>query len=176
MNDTLKFFKYQNMLPTLSIDPFHPASSLTEIFNARQLYISDISINQEFIRFIRNINEKEEQKYKNRFSENVTIDKTLFKQRFDQYDYKEFCSLAIKEKLIEEKKIKYNNKPIISIILPTYNKKNILLKSVRSIQNQKYKNIEIIIVDDCSNDNSTYLFNYHILFNRKNIYLKLIQE
>ena len=123
MNDTLKFLKYQNMLPNLSINPFHPASSITEIFNARQLYISDISINQEFIRYIRNINEIEEQKYKNRFSENVTIDKTLFKQRIDQYDYKEFCSLSLKEKLIEDKKIKYNNKPIISIILPTYNKK-----------------------------------------------------
>ena len=77
MNDILKLLKYQNMLPNLSIDPFHPASSLTEIFNARQLYISDISINQKFIRYIRYINEIEEQKYKNRFSENVAIDKTL---------------------------------------------------------------------------------------------------
>ena len=34
------------------------------------------------------------------------------------------------------------------------------MKSVRSIQNQNFTNIEIIIVNDCSNDNSTELFNY----------------
>ena len=32
--------------------------------------------------------------------------------------------------------------------------------SIRSIQNQSFKNIEIIIVDDCSTDNSTDLFKY----------------
>jgi len=36
-----------------------------------------------------------------------------------------------------------------------------LLKSIRSIQNQNFKNIEIIIVNDCSNDdNSSIIFNY----------------
>ena len=46
------------------------------------------------------------------------------------------------------------------MILPSYNKQNILLKSIRSIQNQNFKNIEIIIVNDCSNDNSSKIFNY----------------
>lgn len=32
------------------------------------------------------------------------------------------------------------------------------MKSLRSIQNQSFKNIEIIIVDDCSTDNSSLLF------------------
>ena len=44
--------------------------------------------------------------------------------------------------------------------MPTYNKQKILLKSVRSIQNQNFKNLEIIIVNDFSNDNSTNVFNY----------------
>ena len=44
--------------------------------------------------------------------------------------------------------------------MPSYNKKNILLKSIRIIQNQNFKNIEIIIVNDCSTDNSIDLFNY----------------
>ena len=34
------------------------------------------------------------------------------------------------------------------------------MKSIRSIQNQSFKNIEIIIVDDCSNDNSNQFYNY----------------
>ena len=68
--------------------------------------------------------------------------------------------MALAEKLIYERKIKTDNKPLISVVITTYNKYNILLKSIRSIQNQKFTNIEIIIVDDCSTDNSTYLFNY----------------
>ena len=64
------------------------------------------------------------------------------------------------EKLIENKAIEYDDKPIISVILPTYNKQDMLLKSVRSIQNQNFKNIEIIIVNDCSTDNSSIVFNY----------------
>ena len=34
------------------------------------------------------------------------------------------------------------------------------MKSIRSIQNQSYKNIEIIIVDDCSTDNYTEIYKY----------------
>ena len=48
----------------------------------------------------------------------------------------------------------------LSIIIPSFNKKNELLKSIRSIQNQNFKNIEIIIVNDCSTDNSSSVFNY----------------
>jgi glycosyltransferase involved in cell wall biosynthesis len=46
---------------------------------------------------------------------------------------------------------------LISIILPLYNKKDKILRSLRSIQNQSLKNIEIIIVDDASTDDVKYL-------------------
>ena len=75
-------------------------------------------------------------------------------------NYLEFCELALNEKLINNKSIEYDNKPLISIIIPSFNKKNELLKSIRSIQNQNFKNIEIIIVNDCSTDNSSVLFDY----------------
>ena len=61
---------------------------------------------------------------------------------------------------IDNDKINYDNNPIISIVVVSYNKQNILLNLIRSIQNQKLKNIEIIIVNDCSNDNSSKVFNY----------------
>ena len=63
--------RFQNMLPHLNDNLNDSPSSLREIFNARQLYISDIRITQEFIRYIRPINDKEEQKYKKRYSENI---------------------------------------------------------------------------------------------------------
>jgi glycosyltransferase involved in cell wall biosynthesis len=45
--------------------------------------------------------------------------------------------------------------PLISVLLPTYNVEKYIKEAVESICNQSYKNLDIIIVDDCSTD-STY--------------------
>lgn len=42
----------------------------------------------------------------------------------------------------------------ISVIIPTYNRAKLLSRSVKSVINQTYKNLEIIIVDDGSTDNT----------------------
>jgi len=39
-----------------------------------------------------------------------------------------------------------------SLIMPIYNSKSTLEKSIKSILNQPYKNYELILVDDCSTD------------------------
>ncbi len=46
------------------------------------------------------------------------------------------------------------NKGKISIIVPIYNVEKYLNKCIDSIIEQTYKNIEIVLVDDCSKDNS----------------------
>lgn len=51
-------------------------------------------------------------------------------------------------------KIKYNEKPKISVFLPIYNKEKYIIKSIKSIQKQTLKEIEIITVNDFSNDSS----------------------
>ncbi|MDD2391377.1 MAG: glycosyltransferase family 2 protein [Bacilli bacterium] len=43
---------------------------------------------------------------------------------------------------------------LISIIIPVYNAERFLNETIESIQNQTYKNFEVIFVDDCSTDNS----------------------
>lgn len=43
---------------------------------------------------------------------------------------------------------------LVSIVSVFYNRQDYVLKSVRSLLNQKYKNIEIILVDDGSTDNT----------------------
>lgn len=44
--------------------------------------------------------------------------------------------------------------PMISFVVTSYNYEKYILKTLESIKSQTYRNFEIIIVDDCSNDNS----------------------
>ena len=57
------------------------------------------------------------------------------------------------------KKFQINNNPKISIISPIYNSGKFLFRFFRSIQYQYFNDIEIVLVDDCSIDNSIEIIN-----------------
>lgn len=44
--------------------------------------------------------------------------------------------------------------PLVSVVLPVYNREETIGRAISSVLNQSYQNIELIVVDDCSNDNS----------------------
>lgn len=48
-------------------------------------------------------------------------------------------------------------KPLVSVIIPVYNVQEYLKECVESVQNQSYTNLEIVLVDDGSTDNSDEL-------------------
>jgi cellulose synthase/poly-beta-1,6-N-acetylglucosamine synthase-like glycosyltransferase len=43
---------------------------------------------------------------------------------------------------------------LVSVCIPNFNKGKYIYQCIESIKNQSYKEIEIIVVDDCSTDNS----------------------
>ena len=51
----------------------------------------------------------------------------------------------------------YNSLPLISVIVPVYNNSQYLCHCLDSIKDQTYKNVEIILIDDGSTDNSGML-------------------
>lgn len=44
------------------------------------------------------------------------------------------------------------NNPLVSVVIPTYNRKNILKRLLKSLLRSSYKNLEVIIIDDASKD------------------------
>jgi glycosyltransferase involved in cell wall biosynthesis len=50
-----------------------------------------------------------------------------------------------------------NESPLVSVIVPCYNHETFVTKSIESIMNQTYKNIQLIVIDDGSIDNSVYI-------------------
>ena len=83
----------------------------------------------------------------------------------EMIDFSDFVS---KEKKIDRNLVFYGAKeeflqtaqkeqPKITVIIPTYNRSEMLCKCVDSVLMQRYQNIEIIIIDDCSTDNTQSL-------------------
>jgi glycosyltransferase involved in cell wall biosynthesis len=54
-----------------------------------------------------------------------------------------------------------NKNPLVSIILPVYNGEKFLAESIESCLKQTYENIELIIVYDCSTDNTLEIATCH---------------
>lgn len=56
--------------------------------------------------------------------------------------------------------------PLVSFVVTSYNYEKYILRTLESIKNQSYANFEIIVVDDCSNDNSCQIVENFIADNQ----------
>lgn len=70
-----------------------------------------------------------------------------------------------------------NSNPFFSIIMPTYNRADRILPTLRSIFEQQFADFELIIVDDGSKDGTEYLVKQHFVAeNRLNYFYKKNEE
>lgn len=67
--------------------------------------------------------------------------------------------------------IEENNK-MVTVYIPTKNRVFLLKRAVESVLNQSYKNIEIIVVDDSSEDDTEKLMNWFTENNKNIFYFK----
>ncbi|MDO5859585.1 glycosyltransferase [Methanobrevibacter sp.] len=74
----------------------------------------------------------------------------------DNFSYcKEFMD-QVADYLIANLK-KLDELPLVSVIMPVYNRKDVVMNAIESVLNQSYSNFELIIVDDASSDGSREL-------------------
>ena len=86
---------------------------------------------------------------------NTNIDKNLTDEH---KDIQEYIYMVMNGTLYNPKEIfKKSENPKISIVISVYNGEGYLENALLSIENQDFKDIEIIMVDDCSKDNSVNL-------------------
>lgn len=65
------------------------------------------------------------------------------------------------------------NEPLVSIITPVYNAERFLSETIKSIRSQTYRNWELMLVDDCSNDNSASMIKEFQKYDDRIKYIKL---
>ena len=65
-----------------------------------------------------------------------------------------------------------NNHPLISIIIPTYNRAHLIGETLESVMAQTYTNWECLVVDDGSTDNTHEVANSYVLNDSRFIFVK----
>ena len=151
--------KFVDIFPkTCSNSLCNNISNLNEIFESRRLFIDDNNITNEYIRFVRPINETEEESYSQQLYPNLTLDDYHKSTKEGEISVIDFYRICNTPEIISSNITEAPYNPAISVIIPSYNKKDNLTLTLNSVIVQTLKNIEIIIVDDGSNDGSEKIF------------------
>ena len=149
----LNISHYLAFLPKNDLVKENHFTELKQIFTSKILYINNNNLNIEFIRFIRQY-DSDEEKYKKMLYKSLSFNPKPIAQREGQIGLRKFYDLCNRTYIDSQTKYNYLKQPSISIIIPIYNDNLDLIRTIRSIQNQSFKNVEIIIVSDNSKKNN----------------------
>lgn len=106
-----------------------------------------------FEKFKKNLNIENDNNYilfEKNYKQNLLSDNAFYNILEKEYGYT--------KKIIEQPK-KVKGQFLISVIIPTYNRKEQLKECIDSILMQTYENFEVLIIDDCSTDNTQKFLN-----------------
>ena len=87
-------------------------------------------------------------------------------------EMKKFRELNYKNSLLDYNYLEKTERPDVSVIITAYNQAHCFHGALRSVQSQSLKNIEIIIIDDCSLDNTTEVIETYMKEDNRIIYVK----
>ena len=149
---------FSDILPKINENT--PISNKEDLFKSRTLYINEKNVTNDYIRFIRPINQEEEEKNKKYFFGNINFDNYQGTKKEGKLSLNDFYNLCNKDKLIDLNIVPKVENPDISIIIPLLHKKQGFMKSMNSIKSQTFNNIEIIIVDDCPEEKNEEILKY----------------
>ena len=82
------------------------------------------------------------------------VTETNFDEILTSINAKDYINTSINELKILNRTFNQSEKPNLSVVIPIYNKEKIIKRTINSIQNQNMYNYEIILVNDCSTDNT----------------------
>ena len=86
---------------------------------------------------------------------------SYFKSEIEFKKNENFLKICNTNGLKLEKNYQKSNNPKISIISPIFNRERFILTFLLSIQHQNFFELEIILVDDCSTDESINIIDYY---------------
>ena len=78
----------------------------------------------------------------------------IFAKKLSKKKALNYMNICLKEILLYNISFNVNNFPKISVVIPLYNCEKNIKYTIRSVQNQNIKNIEIILINDNSKDGS----------------------
>jgi glycosyltransferase involved in cell wall biosynthesis len=65
-----------------------------------------------------------------------------------------------------------DKKPLVSILLPTYNRAHLVPRAIESVLNQSYSYFELIVIDDGSKDDTAEVVGRYVSKDKRIIYIK----
>ena len=149
------------------------SNKVLSLINDNEKYVGEIAtLKEENINFANEINDlkqkinalSEKKKYEMDFVNfqefhSKSYISPIVEAPFDNEDKRVFAFMDHLGKHLRKNVSEGDFNPLISIIMPTYNRKNIIQNSINSVLNQSYPYFELIIIDDGSTDGTDNLLN-----------------
>lgn len=158
-----------NLLNSLYIEADIQSLIDNRISNTRK-YLSQVINESHHKNVLRDIEEVEierrakiEKQISEGFSDKYIERSNYIRNYFEHPTTKEtIYDLVVTKKVLVERQERAIYTPLVTIVVPLYNKEKYIRDTLNSLINQTYKNLQIVVIDDASNDKSLEIVNNYL--------------